>query len=340
MKIDEKILLLKALADSSRLVIINSLMEKPQYVEELAERIDLAASTVSFHLKKLEEAHLVYKIKEQYYVIYHPNTGIFNSTLKEIISMEKYDNILQEERITKYKNKILKTFIKHNKLIKIPVQYKKRLVILEEICRQFQPGKIYRENEIDEILESYYEDFTSLRRYLIDHQFLSRDNENYILFRGALESSSDIFQNERNIKINKRKKERKKKEANMSNIDSETKRELKRQFKETEIPMGVFQIKNLKNGKIYLEPSTNLTARMNRRRAELKMGTPFALIKTGELQNDWNKYGEENFSFEIVDKLKIKEDEPLDPQKEVKTLFELWLDKLQPYGEKGYNEKK
>lgn len=56
MEIAKSIEIMKALADSSRLQALNILMEKPQYVEELAHRLNLAVSTVSFHLKKLEAA--------------------------------------------------------------------------------------------------------------------------------------------------------------------------------------------------------------------------------------------------------------------------------------------
>ena len=63
MGIKENIEIMKSLADASRLQVLNSLMEKPQYVEEIAQRMNLAVSTVSFHLKKLEKAGLVYKTK-------------------------------------------------------------------------------------------------------------------------------------------------------------------------------------------------------------------------------------------------------------------------------------
>lgn len=45
-------------------------MDAPKYVEIIAERLELAPSTVSFHLKKLEEAGLVKKSKDQYYTVY------------------------------------------------------------------------------------------------------------------------------------------------------------------------------------------------------------------------------------------------------------------------------
>lgn len=56
---DENIKIFKALADKSRLMIINNLLEGPMYVELLAERLGISPSTVSFHLKKLEEVKLV-----------------------------------------------------------------------------------------------------------------------------------------------------------------------------------------------------------------------------------------------------------------------------------------
>ena len=58
MTTEQSIAILKALADQSRLAIVNSLLERSQYVEEIAKRHGLAASTVSFHLRKLEQAGL------------------------------------------------------------------------------------------------------------------------------------------------------------------------------------------------------------------------------------------------------------------------------------------
>ncbi len=66
MKAEQSLAIMKALADESRLAIVNSLLEHSQYVEEIAKRHDLAPSTVSFHLKKLEQAGLVKSRKEQY----------------------------------------------------------------------------------------------------------------------------------------------------------------------------------------------------------------------------------------------------------------------------------
>ena len=60
----------KCLADASRLNILATLQNGEAYGELLAERLGLSASTLSFHMKKLEEAGLVTARKEQYYTVY------------------------------------------------------------------------------------------------------------------------------------------------------------------------------------------------------------------------------------------------------------------------------
>jgi len=52
----DAIKLFKCLADKSRLQILKSLIKEEMYVERLAERLGLTPATISFHVKKLEEA--------------------------------------------------------------------------------------------------------------------------------------------------------------------------------------------------------------------------------------------------------------------------------------------
>ena len=108
MKIEQSIAIMKALADQSRLAIINSLLERRQYVEELANRHALAPSTISFHLKKLEKANLVYKIKRGRSVYCHMNhdtwlevatyvSGVAQFWQNRLNDLEQYVNNMAEE---------------------------------------------------------------------------------------------------------------------------------------------------------------------------------------------------------------------------------------------------
>ena len=56
--VNETLNLLKTVADETRLKILRALYEKDSYVELLAERLNLSPATVSFHMKKLQNAAL------------------------------------------------------------------------------------------------------------------------------------------------------------------------------------------------------------------------------------------------------------------------------------------
>ena len=71
----------KSLSDMSRLRIVRSLTQGEMYTELLAERLDLTPSTVSFHMKKLEEAGLVISRKEQYYTVYSLNRDVLERSM-------------------------------------------------------------------------------------------------------------------------------------------------------------------------------------------------------------------------------------------------------------------
>lgn len=112
------------------------------------------------------------------------------------------------------------------------------------------------------------------------------------------------------------------------------KKELKKQYKETPPPMGIYIIKNISNGKILLGSSKNLTGKSNSFLFQLRHGSHM----NSQLQNDFNKFGELNFVFEIIDYLEPKEGVNFDYTNDLETLEELWLEKLQPYNESGYNK--
>lgn len=114
-----------------------------------------------------------------------------------------------------------------------------------------------------------------------------------------------------------------------------TRKELQEEYKQMEFQMGVFQIRNVVNGKILIESSPNLSAIWNRHRVQLNFGNH--PIKN--LQNDWKTFGEENFRYEILSEIKPREGDTTDFKKELKLLEKMYLDELQPFEEKGYNQR-
>ena len=109
-------------------------------------------------------------------------------------------------------------------------------------------------------------------------------------------------------------------------------KELIRLYKEMKIEAGVYQIRNIKNLKVFVACTTDLKT-MN----GLSMMLCAGVHKNKKLQEEWNKFGEEAFIFEVLEVLKEKEEGYFDKKIELKILEKKWLEKLQPFDKYGYN---
>jgi hypothetical protein len=115
-------------------------------------------------------------------------------------------------------------------------------------------------------------------------------------------------------------------------MDIKRKRELLQAYREMPTYYGVIQIKNNENGKIFIETVPNTKNRWNYYKLNLNEN----FFVNSELQKDWNLYGERAFSFEVL--WEKKTDDVTNMKDELKKLKKEWLEKLQPFGDKGYNK--
>ena len=175
----EAIKLFKCLADKSRLQILKSLAIEDMYVERLAERLNLTAPTISFHLKKLQDAGAVTSYKSQYYMMYSLCKEVFMTSILEIIQEESDEADLQEKRDAEYRQKVIDAFFEYGKLKAIPAQRKKERIVLEEMVKAFEPGKTYTEREVNIIIADYHDDFCTIRRDMNAEKLLDRDGNQY-----------------------------------------------------------------------------------------------------------------------------------------------------------------
>jgi hypothetical protein len=104
-------------------------------------------------------------------------------------------------------------------------------------------------------------------------------------------------------------------------------------YKNTPRPMGVFRVRNTVNGKAFIGTARDLPGILNSQRAQLRMGSH---MNRG-LQRDWNEMGPDAFEFEVLDTLEPRDAPGYDPRDDLRALEALWLDRLQPYGERGYH---
>ncbi len=117
-------------------------------------------------------------------------------------------------------------------------------------------------------------------------------------------------------------------------MDKNHRKELLEQYKQIKTYMGVVQVKNTINGKIYLDSYSNLKNRWLHIQGQLDTGRH----PNSQLQKDWNEFGPEAFTYEVLEE---KDTEKItDVKWELKQLEKSWLEKLQPYGDRGYNRLK
>jgi hypothetical protein len=122
----------------------------------------------------------------------------------------------------------------------------------------------------------------------------------------------------------------------MKRPDNNRKKELRNEYENRRRRIGVFQIRNIINGKIFVGASLDLRSIFNRYRFQLSLGRHW----NSALQSEWDEYGSGNFVFETLDELAPRNDPHHDYRADLAFLEGEWVDQLSPYEARGYNQRK
>ena len=71
----------KALSDPVRRDILQMLKHGPMSAGDIASRFDMTAATVSYHLKLLKKADLIWEKKEKNFIFYELNTSVLEEIM-------------------------------------------------------------------------------------------------------------------------------------------------------------------------------------------------------------------------------------------------------------------
>ena len=100
--------------------------------------------------------------------------------------------------------------------------------------------------------------------------------------------------------------------------------------------MGVYRVRNLRDGRSLVRASVDLPASLNRERTQLRFGGH----RNEALQRDWNALGPDAFAFEVLDTLAAPDDAPsYDPADDLGVLEALWRERLAASGEASYGNR-
>lgn len=188
MQLDKVVSYHKALADPTRIKILILLAEGELNGQALAEKLSVTPATITHHAAKLREASLINERRDKNTIFFSLNHYFIkdNATATEKLIYKNTNSkggteILQEDH-QRIKESVIRNFITPDgKLKSLPVQLKKKLIVLEHQISQLEMGRKYSEKEINDFIKGFHEDFATIRREFIMHQFMFRENQIYEL---------------------------------------------------------------------------------------------------------------------------------------------------------------
>lgn len=167
--------LLRFVLDPRRLAVLGALAARAGRAADLAARSEVDQRDALTALADLRQAGLATVDDAGEY-------HLRAETLREIARSLSSDAPAADRvgfGMTADERAILARFFSGERLIELPAARSKRLVVLERLALEFEPGVRYDESEVNAVLGAFNEDYATLRRYLVDEGFLDREAGRY-----------------------------------------------------------------------------------------------------------------------------------------------------------------
>jgi hypothetical protein len=186
MQLDKVVGYHKALADTTRIRMMILLAGGELNGLVLAEKLGVSPATITHHAAKLREASLIHERRDKNTIFFSVDhyflkgNSIAALEFIYIQSKEKGSDESMEDSNQRLKQSVIKNFFTvDGKLKHLPAQLKKKIIVLEHIVSQLDKGRSYAEQEINEFIKQYHDDYATIRREFIMHQFMYRDKDVY-----------------------------------------------------------------------------------------------------------------------------------------------------------------
>jgi hypothetical protein len=175
------------LAEPARLGVVAALVLGASTPSELGRATGLEAREVGSALARLLEGGLVVRGGDGTLVLLE---GAFGRAARAAASRRAPEGDDDPRGGSGDEARVLRGFIRDGRLTHIPAQRSKRLVVLDRLAQEFEPGERYSESRVNLILERWHPDSAACRRYLVDEGFLGRDGGVYWRTGGTVDVSS------------------------------------------------------------------------------------------------------------------------------------------------------
>lgn len=175
---------LALLVAGDRLAVVAALVLGEQTIADISARTQLPARDVLRVLTRLESAGLASAEGLDW--------TLHVDVLREVVTGHRWSPVQhatsdQIANAAPARAAVLRAFFRDGRLVRVPAQRTKRLVVLDMLARDFEPGVRYPEVEVNAKLTAYHPDYAALRRYLVEEDFLARENGVYWRAGGSVE---------------------------------------------------------------------------------------------------------------------------------------------------------
>lgn len=172
---------LRIALDPVRLAVLGHAATQPIDTVALAEQLGVPAKKVLGAVAKLREAGLVTE-----------DLKLDRAALQDIgAALPDFEQAAPEITAGDWSTEevvVLDRFFEGSRLKEIPASRSKRIIVLERLAQEFEPGVRYGERQVNLILQMIHPDYAALRRYLVDDGFLTRADGVYWRTGGRFET--------------------------------------------------------------------------------------------------------------------------------------------------------
>ena len=199
MQLDKLVTFYKALGDPTRVRILAMLANGPLHGQALAGKLRVTPPTITHHMAKLRDAGIVYERRDKntiYFYLHEANMkrqtqAILNvlerakGTMEEDLFADEETKTIQEQRRSQMaadQMHVIKSFLTPDgKLKQIPAQRKKKLIVFEYMVRGLEFGRKYKEQEINDYIRQFHDDYATIRREFVMNHYMYREEGIYEL---------------------------------------------------------------------------------------------------------------------------------------------------------------
>ncbi|MCU1360281.1 MAG: uncharacterized protein JWN99_1570 [Ilumatobacteraceae bacterium] len=160
------------LADDDRRRVLSAIELGHGSIDAIVAATDLSATRVAKAAGRLAESGLVVQRDGSL----HVHGAAFRAAARQALARPPSD---EHADAPEEARRVLSAFVVDGRITSIPASNSKRLVLLDWLSQDFEPGRRYTEAMVNLIIGQHHADTAAWRRYLVDHDFLARGSGEY-----------------------------------------------------------------------------------------------------------------------------------------------------------------